>query len=108
VNDFYLGSLQWATGSLLNNPDLTFDDGTLIAHDSVIDIEMDFLVPPEFTLSGCPDAVEVSLGQMLFQTVMVDGTFDDTTFMSPLNYYDFERFMDVSDFSAIESRWGIN
>ena len=68
---------------------------------------MNFLSPPEIALFGCPTNITQALGQALFDNNLT-GQYASQTFMSPVNYYDFERFFENNDWSAIMSRWNID
>lgn len=53
VNNGNLAALQWATGSLLNDPTLAVDPTYYKSVNSMADIGMNFLAQPEITQSGC-------------------------------------------------------
>jgi len=57
---------QWATGSLLNNVSLSFDETTFTPVDSVVDIGMNFITMPEITQSGCDVNFTYTLAEQLF------------------------------------------
>jgi len=110
VTDLYgitnenLSAIQWASANLLNNPDLGFN--TYFAVSSMQDIQMNFLSPPEIALSGCSINVTNTFGMAIFNSDLA-GMYKDATFMNPVNYYDFENYVNTNDWTAILLRWGI-
>jgi hypothetical protein len=76
--------LQWAHGNLLNNPDLGFD--TVYAVSSMREIGMNWLTPPEITMSGCGENVfDIATATALFTPVNDDE--DTKTMLSPENVF---------------------
>jgi hypothetical protein len=94
---------------MLNDPELGYtEDSTYYAYRSVQDIQMSFLTPPEIALSGCPVNFTHSQAKAIFQEALETeaGTvFDDVSFMSPVNIFDFDRFVEAKNWQAIEDRW---
>jgi hypothetical protein len=64
ITSFNLGMIQWAQGDLLNNPNLGFE--TYFAAQSMREIQMSWMTPPEIALSGCTVAVSPTLGNQIF------------------------------------------
>jgi len=92
---------------MLNDPELGYtEDSTYYAYNSVQDIGMNFLTPPEIAMYGCSVNFTHENAIMIFKNKLEFGeTFDSLSFMSPLNVFDFDRFVTDGDWQAIADRW---
>lgn len=106
-----MGQLQWSSGKLLNNPALGFD--TFIAYGSMMDLGMNFLQPPEIALQGCSATIEESWGNWFLNPVLTTMDVKKTvnneqTFLSPVNYYNFETALQTQDIATLNTTFGVS
>lgn len=65
--------MQWASGNLLNNPDLGFDEGVYIAYESLDDIGMSFINRPEIKFYDCNCSITNDTASMIFAQNLTGG-----------------------------------
>jgi hypothetical protein len=83
ITSSYLALQQWANGDLLNDPALGFD--TVYAVSSMREIGMNWLSPPEISMSGCTTTIPVAVAVELF-TPITEAE-DTHTLLSPENVF---------------------
>jgi hypothetical protein len=70
------------------------------------DIDMNFLSPPEMTLSGCPVSIPVERAVALFDQNLVDT--DNVNLLEPKNTFVLMDLFDAGNFNEITNVFGLD
>ena len=72
---------------------------------------MNFIRVPEIALMNCTNAsITHDLGIMLMQPILQSdqGVKDEKSFLSPVNYFDFEQSVISENWTSVKDRWSMD